>query len=709
MKKTKRIRQTSAPCRKYYGFSYRRRRSKADWAGVNPGDAFKNNLDFYVRLPAQTLAYKMFRVAQMAAARLAGGTGDDDMAPRVKPQLGPCYTQYPSALSIFAAVGLSAYLEFSERAPACSLLSHMEAYLEDPVEHDGVGVDPALYKDLVRRVARTINVRLLLEDLRRHSALASVELYRLFSASQYDLRFRTVQEVVDAVVLYGDILPDWKEMALHHVTRELFQRIESISRKYLDLLPRQAPAELIEPGAHWVREICRALAPYLPRAGAGSKDGESTAAPARAPREGEPFRFAPQSPGSTIGGDIPPLNSPAPPLFTTAQGTAAQTLQILAGMHAAAQGGAEKPDDAVASFFAEFMKTVDAASGQDSAWEDIRSDLVAEQMGAAPFEKSPVEGSPTEGQQVSVRMGDETSTGEIFDRPVTPSDDQSACERLMADAAPIAGMLRRALYPNVEQRVETRRLCSSGALDAGRLALGSFSDTVFKRHPVREAVDRRGRPVLLILCDGSGSLGKNQMRMTKTLAAAWLSATVKSGVQVLAAIYNDTNVRKNVSGPLVRWMYHPHKTPATVRSEAARAIAGIKESGDGGQSDALSITFTLEEARRLARGKMVYLVLISDCGWCRSFNTGLSAVEEVQASLEEAGERMSGKLHTTLVALGRNGDTGLEDIVNKTIPVPDSRMEDYAAVAADIGRYVAECMKEQRHKLRETGTNGGAL
>ena len=61
--------------------------------------------------------------------------------------------------------------------------------------------------------------------------------------------------------------------------------------------------------------------------------------------------------------------------------------------------------------------------------------------------------------------------------------------------------------------------------------------------------------MVLIACDGSGSLNHKQMQMLKLLA--WLESTAKSEIQVLAGLYHSGSIRPGVSGPLVQWIYHP--------------------------------------------------------------------------------------------------------------------------------------------------------
>ena len=164
----------------------------------------------------------------------------------------------------------------------------------------------------------------------------------------------------------------------------------------------------------------------------------------------------------------------------------------------------------------------------------------------------------------------------------------------------------------------------------------------------------------------------------------------------MAGLYHSGSIRPGVSGPLVQWIYHPQKTPALSRLEAARALVALPPSGTGAQSDALSLAFMLEEARCLARGRMIYLILLSDCAWNMSFRTRKTGKEEVYAFFETVYQEKAMKLHTTLVALGVTGATGFETLLDRVLLVNEGQLTDPAAVAGQIGTYVASCLKERR-------------
>jgi hypothetical protein len=92
---------------------------------------------------------------------------------------------------------------------------------------------------------------------------------------------------------------------------------------------------------------------------------------------------------------------------------------------------------------------------------------------------------------------------------------------------------------------------------------------------------------------------------------------------------------------------------------------------------------------------MIYLILITDTEWNRSFHTEKNGQEEVRFYFETAYKDLPQKLHTTLVALGVSGETGFEDLLDLVITVSTSELEDYYAVAERIGLHVASCIRER--------------
>ena len=684
----------------------RRRRSRADWAGVGPGDAFKHNLSYFARRPAQRMFYSRCRSIQESAARLAGSRVGEDFEPEVKPQLAPCYTAYPPKIAAYAAIGLTGFLEFQKRSSGRILTAHVREYVINLSSKERPNIDEKLYRRLGAEATRAVQSRLLLEDLSRLPGMSAVEVYRLFAASQQTLRYETVREVIQSVVLYGDVLPDLSEQRLHPVTRALIWDLEEACRPYFECLPDFGSDELVELGVEWVRVLCTRLEKYVPDKNAAEPaGGKGLRGPGGSRRAGERDSENTASEENPSGGQddpdaIPPLDEPSPPAATSPPNAAQKIARALSDPQpdadTAAAGGVGQLDEDQHKALGEFAEAVDKASGQAGEHEDLRSDILEDQLGRDTFESGPIEGSPTDGHEVELDIGDEHHAGQLFDRPLEPGHDDAALRKLLNESKPIHEALRTVLYPNIERKPERQRYRTSGALDPARLAMVYHSNAVFRRLRTRMKADRRGSPLLVIACDGSASLEPPQVHMLKLLTAGWLTSTARTRIELLAAVYHSGRVRGGLDGPLVQWLYHPRKSRATSHMDAARALVSLPNNGQGAQSDALSLRFLMEEAKKLARGSTIYLVVISDCEWNRSFDTEKSGAQEVHAVVETSYEDLGHRLHTTLVALGQNSETGFEDQLDRVIRVTDAELDDPAAVAEKIGLQVAADLKTRR-------------
>lgn len=698
-----------------YSYSTRQRRCKADWAGIGIGDAFKTHLDYYRRLPAQRAFYQTVRKAQVAVARHAGWHGDEPYAPKVKPQISPFYTNYPSGLAAHAAIGLTAFLELKASLDRPLLASYLADFLESPTQPWETSAHPDLYHHAAHRTVEIVQERLLMEDLNSVGGLPAMEVYRLFICAQQDFRTTNLDEILRAVIHFGDVLPPLGLMAMHPTTRRILGNLAGVSRPYYPRLTDNRLDVLIQVGREWVQDIFRVLVQYLPSEAEAQTDPDKIgqlqddAGPAAgigrlAPRESQPGATRPETNDS---GEVAPLDAPMPPHLFSMPDVALRSL------HAIMQRWLERReknqeqaepglDPDTQGILDDFAATMEEAANQERNWEDMRSDLVERAIALSAFSNGPLEGAPTDGNEVVLSLGGKLNTaGEIYDRPLDLSVDQAAVSQLLEQARPITTLLRRNLYPNIEQVPESLRLRTSGCLDSGRLPLAAVSAAVFRRFRTMEKADRRGKPLLVIACDGSGSLGRDQMRLLKVLAAAWLGSTVGSGIQVMAALYHSGGVRQGINAPLVQWIYHPQKTPAVSRGDAVRALVSLPESGTGIQSDALSLAFIMAEAKRLARGGMVYLTLLSDTKWNQSFGGSQSGKEEVALLFQDLREEFGPKLHSLLVALGDADREDYEDIFDKEIAVSDKELEDYATVAERIGAYVASRICDQRRKLAQ--------
>ncbi len=718
------------PTSSSFGWGYSRK-SRTDWKGVGIGDAFKKNLDYCQRIPAQRLFYRMIAKAQALAAAEAGVdiAGKKDLP--VKAQLSPCYTtSFPANLSVWAAVGETAFLTYSHFAEKSLLQARMKDWLKNPAGADRIpAVDSHACQVVALTAVKAVEARFVMDDLARVKGLESVETFRLFLASHYgDLS--SLQEMIRVVILFGDVLPDWRREvpsraapsglfghirplvgleSLHRISRAILEVLEERSRPFFQALGRPngmvPTSERLETGERWVREIFKGLLPFLPLPAppAAAKPPASAAPSAgfRKPSEDLELISALEQLEDIFDGES---DGPRPPTIEVTDDPAkvfAATADLGFGLGSGnpSQLKGEIAESPAKALLKKICQTIQKAVGQAEKHEDMRADLVEQSIRANPFEKGAIEGTPTEGSEISVTLGGETMTGQVFDRPLPLSEDLPALDSLKRQAAPVIEVLRRNLYPNLDQVFDPIRFQVGGRIDPSRLHSFQISPAIYQRFQVFDEPDPRGSPLLLLTCDASGSLSADQMCALKLLSASWLDATTRSDIRILAGTYTSDHVRPGVCGPVVSWIFHPRKTPCLGKQDAIRAVVTLPDNGGtGGQSDVISLSFMLNEARALARGGMVYLVMLTDCCWNKSFSSRLSGVEEMQGFFQDQIDEFGCKLNITLCALGakEEKDTGLAGLADKIILLKPEELRNPLEVSRKISEYVASCFRERR-------------
>ncbi len=238
-------------------------RSKSEWAGISMADAFKD-LDFGLRLVAQRLFFDTAHKIQRTVARLAGVRVDAGFKSAVPVQVSPSHTTYPPTVAVFASLGLTAFLELEARVKPKLLVTELASYLGSPGRFDRATSDPAIYAKVAKIVAETVQTRLLIEDLSRHRHLGTVEVYRLFAASQQAREFRTLGDIVRAVVLYSDLWGGREPEEMHRMTRRIYEDLDRTSTPYLARLASSQSDAFSRVGQGWVKALCRCLDKYLP-------------------------------------------------------------------------------------------------------------------------------------------------------------------------------------------------------------------------------------------------------------------------------------------------------------------------------------------------------------------------------------------------------------------------------------------------------------
>ena len=701
------------------GYTYvkQKRKIKSDWAGISLGDGFRNNLDYFTKMTGQKLFYTEVKKVQDQVIALMNSEGGSDRFKRIKAQLDPFYTSYPVNLAAQASIGLTAYLQFQQMSENNLMIKHLEEYLKDPAKTDRVSCDPHVYNHCINYAAQNVQTRIYLEDVSRTLNLPSIEVYRVYNASQQDLRFPSLNHILKAVILYGDLLPEAKNLKLHYLTQTIIRDLTNLSRARYDELAYYRMSKwgsgnfLINLGQRWLREIGKSLVKFLPDKPVPKQPEEiENELIQRMPERLQKLvkkrnkLSHPENNPEQENEKINPLNQPTPPSLSDSSNSAKNANKARESSQSDFKMGKAENNDVsqVSETLKALNEAVHKAAISQQDYEDIRSDLMEKSSSVKDFKSSRVEGVPSEGHEVVVNLkNDNQIAGEIFDRRIEHETDYSRASELEEKSESLIRTLNRTIYPNIKEVPIPLTLRTSGSLDPARLPLASFSNTVFRRYDIANSQDKEGKPVIAIACDGSGSLDGDQMNMLKILANSWVHSTRNSRIKPLSALYHSGDIREGVNRPLVQWMYHPEKTPELSPSEVTSAISSLPDTGTGVQSDVLSLSFIFEEAEKISKGSSIYLVLITDCCWNCSYRSDLSGFDEVRQFLEGKYEELGSRLHTTLVALGVN-ETSLEDLVDKVIPVSSQDLNHSNAVAEKISLYVAGCMKERRMMLKET-------
>jgi hypothetical protein len=670
----------------YYGY---RRNSKRLWRSGRLGNAFKNSIDYYARIPALRTFYDYVEDAIKTIHTILSITYQTDSPKKVKAQLSICYTDYPAG--ILAAIGHTAWVQFK------SLLNNSDISIYNFGKDIAriklpEGVDPEYFIKMLGIIQQAVSERLAYEELMQSDVKQVIEAYRFFLAANEQLEFHFFPEITRAAIILGDLLPEVDEMDLNELTKELLTVIRKISMPFFEQLKEAVPEEYFDIGRRWIGRLARRLSGYLPpTGGSGGSTGTGQGQSRSFPRTSFGLPGSPDQ-------EFPGFDQKSPPLLEPPA-----RLEDLFSMDMKKQISS---DDLPAhlkemmSQLSTIAQTIKNASGQRTN-EDTRSDILLNELMNSPFTAGSIQGTSMEGNEVEVDLGEAGSvTGQIFDKALELSYDLPEVEKLRKEARPLSDKIMSDLYPNSEEILLTERIRSSGCIDPGRLAYYEFTDAIYKRFILEHQLQKAGKSLMLLVCDGSGSMTSKKFKMLRLLTVAWLESTMKSQIQVMAGIYNDGSISQGRYGARMEWIYHPRKTVSVSQKQAIRAVASIPQMGGGGQRDALSLSYCLQEAESVARGNNIYMIHITDTGWCNSFGTGLPPDEEIVNVVSQFKDKRKGQLHYTLVGLDTNAAGGIDRVIDEFISLSAIELEDPFLAASKIAMYSSSILKKHKNRYQ---------
>lgn len=683
--------------------------SKDEWAGISPERAYSEDVPWSFKRQAQIKYLAMLKQSRHALIKNTACEMAENGKWRAEPQISAFYSSFPWPAR--ASVGHTVFVEASDLKK--TVIEIICRHLCNPLKVEACQRDRQAYLVAAYVTKESLGNRIMLDELGMQPDLANVEFYRLFQAAHNTLRFSRLSDVINGVVLLGDILPQPRLMNLHPLTEKMMISLIKTSQRWW-MEAAQNPGGIdLEIYLRWGDAIMNTVQQFLPpkqKEKAGQEEQKNSKREV-VTQNGEQSYITNACNQPEMQNHMPPLAEPQPPQLDQFNAPFSDLPRFIRR-----RKGLDELDDLLSDFedephkekpssaqqaLSDMMQVAGEASSQRSDWEDMREDIVEQSLMNRPFQEGPIQGEVTNGTSITREIGGKEVGGELFDRNVPLCENMEQIEALRQQAAPVSNALKRNLYPSIHEEFKTEYPRASGQLDAKRLPLAEFSDAVYRRFLVEEELDPNGRAVLLIAADASASLSDDQMQMCKCLMAGWLDSVPSSNIQVMAAFYHSDCLRSQ-KGPLVQWVYHPDKTPVYTSREAVRAVANLPNSGSGAQSDALSLIYLFDEARAISRGACVYVTLISDCAFNRSFvGTETSSSEEVAEVIKEGRKQFDEKLHVTLVALGRGVPEIVQEEVDAVIPVNQEDLRNPENVAETVGGYVANCISSRRKKIKK--------
>jgi len=237
-------------------------------------------------------------------------------------------------------------------------------------------------------VTASVQERLFLEDLSRIPSMASVEIYRLFMASQHTMVFDTLDDIIKVVVLFGDVLPDWTELDIHPMTRQILEDLTEASLSYFNALLKADAFTLTNICVQWVRNLCVSISRYLPKPAPPKPSLETSVLKNENVDSTEGchqkrYRFTNETNSTKNNDCFAPLAGPRPPSLSKPTGLP----ERIAGMigqdkeqlypHTIQSSiSKDKNDNGLSpeaqAILKDFGEALNSAGGQNTEWEDMR-------------------------------------------------------------------------------------------------------------------------------------------------------------------------------------------------------------------------------------------------------------------------------------------------------------------------------------------------
>lgn len=688
---------------------------------------------------------------QKTAAEAALGRTVQDSELKTRPQRGPLHTHYPAYAAARACLGLSAIAEFKSHAGRANSLLRAAVALP-PEKLAGLEVKAAT--EVSKFVLEGVSNRLCIDQLYRVEGLGAVESYRLFAAAMIDLRFTHLKDLILAATNLGDLVfslvkRESVRKRIHPLAHRILAALAPACHAYELAVWDISPEQLAKAGVVFAKQLMESLVPFLPLKQMTPPNGSALAdkaarellkaiashkrVPLRRSSEisevdeellsrplagnDDPVPPAIDQPGplrlkgdpkdtttgknkcSHCGTQNPPANTcctrcgkqihegtASPSSGDTGAGgapQAKQSEQTIDGRLQSPESHSLQHLQAQAIVQRATSAIIDATRG--SQWDDPRVDQVAQTLRTALFQPGAIEAQLL-AQRHRVTAYGSAREGTVHEEVLPRCRDNEALHQLEKGAAPIEKKLRGYRWFGQRKEAMVDRLQTRGTMDHHRLSHLATSSLVRRRWQRRDVTDYRGRPIVVLAKDGSSSNSFATTFAGKILAAAFLRIERLAGIRLYAADYSS-----DARGCLVRWLYHPQKTPGRSSLGAADAVASLPPKGQGANEDVLSISHILKEVLDSPNSSKQSVIVINITDG--KFN---SPIQDFRAMIRKLREDY--RLTYSLVILG---DTKVEITeADHIVHIPQTELEDPDQIAERIAKHVNTLIRSLRGKAR---------
>ncbi len=649
-----------------------------EWWGSSPADAFRPNLSYHsLQLASRKKLYDLCSEAQMDVCEYFGSAQI-----LVQPQIAH-FCILPANLAALSCIGLTAFLEAKSHMRTQRGL--LETFNADFISNAGDVVQTNLSAETLKKIAtmvgRQIDNRLLLNLLVHNLGIEAVEMYRAITSGLYDFRrIYSIEQMLSCQLLYGDL----QQAMLVELGESIWSDLVETNRYYIKQMALADDHELLFIAKEWHVKLTIEIAKKI-------QIDPISDAPSDRARSDQPEMVSVGDVSAVIE-NVDVKFGPSSTLYFE------DDMAILAG----------QMDESLLKELTQLSESIKKATDDLGYFEEAKSHEILEQILRDPWAKTPIEATPRTGSEVELNLDGHQLRGLVYDQALPISQHLESIADLKIKSIPLLKQLNRMLLVSPEEKYKMVRSRYGGDFDSKVLPIYQVTENIYGTQKLYHTPNKRGHSFVVLAADTSSSNSDKQIECLKLLCTAWIGASKnrRGKTEFLAASYDSGPVEGGGHETIVRWIYSHQITEDRSWDHSIARVDAIKK--NGGNADVKSWARIMAEAKNISltrsrlRKSKIYLVIISDCAFNKSFgDSPLPAVEEVTKYLSYLKmEEFVDRLHITVVDLGNNASASVKEVCDIHMALPPEKFQNPAEAAAEISLSLSSAIQKVGIKSR---------